>query len=115
MQNWAQKKLCELAEEGICGFVFKGGSPSSGMRAVKIYTPAGEVSGAGAGIFAAAFMKRYPLLPVEEDERLQNLPQCENFFERASAYAVLLKRLEESDNISCSVETRLTIPPVSSR
>jgi uncharacterized protein YbbK (DUF523 family) len=86
MQRWAKKKLDELAAEGLCGFVFKSGSPSSGMRGVTVYTPAGKVAGSGAGIFAAAFMKRFPLLPVEEDERLHDPAHYDNFIERVLVF-----------------------------
>jgi hypothetical protein len=36
----------------------------------------------GVGIFAGAFMKRFPLLPVEEDGRLNDPLLRENFIER---------------------------------
>ncbi|MFN2375776.1 MAG: hypothetical protein ABR538_04515, partial [Candidatus Binatia bacterium] len=40
----------------------------------------------GRGIFAQILMGRLPLLPVEEDGRLQDAKLRENFFERAFAY-----------------------------
>jgi len=82
MRRWAAEKLKELAKEELCGFVFKSRSPSSGMRGVKVYTPSGIPTRTGVGIFAKAFMERYPLMPVEDDARLHNPALRENFIER---------------------------------
>lgn len=86
MLRWAQGKLKELAREDLCGFVFKSKSPSSGMRAVKVYGPSGMPVHQGVGIFAGAFMKHFPLLPVEEDGRLHDPLLRENFIERVFVY-----------------------------
>jgi uncharacterized protein YbgA (DUF1722 family) len=82
MRRWAGRKLNELEEEDLCGFIFKSRSPSSGMRGVKVYSPDGIPVHTGVGIFAGAFMERFPLVPVEDDGRLQNPALRENFIER---------------------------------
>jgi uncharacterized protein YbgA (DUF1722 family)/uncharacterized protein YbbK (DUF523 family) len=82
MKKWAEKRLKSLAEEGICGFIFKSRSPSSGMQGVKVYSEKGMPAHKGVGIFAAAFMKRFPLCPVEDDGRLNDQRLRENFIER---------------------------------
>src|SRR5512143_3885774 len=82
MLRWAHEKLSELERMDLCGFVFKSRSPSSGMRGVKLYTPEGVLKGRSIGIFAGAFMKQFPLLPVEDDGRLQDPALRENFIER---------------------------------
>jgi uncharacterized protein YbgA (DUF1722 family)/uncharacterized protein YbbK (DUF523 family) len=81
MQAWAEKRLDELAGEELCGFIFKSASPSSGMERVKVATPKGPVH-RGRGLFAAAFMERFPLLPAEDDGRLHDPDLRENFIER---------------------------------
>jgi len=86
MLKWAQGKLKELGEENLCGFVFKSKSPSSGMQAVKVYGPSGMPVHKGVGIFAGAFMRRFPILPVEEDGRLHDPDLRENFIERVFVY-----------------------------
>lgn len=86
MQAWAASRLEQLAQEDLCGFIFKSKSPSSGMAAVKVYTDSGMPSKRGVGIFAKAFMDRFPLLPVEEDGRLHDPGLRENFIERVFAY-----------------------------
>ncbi len=82
MRQWAEQKLEELAPLGLCGFVFKSKSPSSGMQGVKVYSPSGRPGRKGRGIFAAAFIERFPLLPVEDEGRLHDPALRENFIER---------------------------------
>ncbi len=86
MKRWAAQRLDGLEEESLCGFIFKSGSPSSGMRGVKVYNPSGVPVRTGSGIFAAAFMERFPLIPVEDEGRLQNPALRENFIERAFVF-----------------------------
>jgi len=82
MMIWAEGRLEELAHLDLCGFVFKSRSPSSGMKGVKVYGESGIPSQAGVGIFARAFMEKFPLLPVEDDGRLHDPGLRENFIER---------------------------------
>jgi uncharacterized protein YbgA (DUF1722 family)/uncharacterized protein YbbK (DUF523 family) len=82
MLKWAERRLEELEGEELCGFIFKSRSPSSGIWGVKVYTPSGMPSKRGAGIFGGAFMRRFPLIPVEDDGRLHNPALRENFIER---------------------------------
>jgi uncharacterized protein YbgA (DUF1722 family)/uncharacterized protein YbbK (DUF523 family) len=81
MRQWAGRRLGELEGEGLCGFIFKSDSPSSGMERVKVYDGQGGVVRKGSGIFAGLFMKHFPLLPVEDDGRLHDLKLRENFIE----------------------------------
>ncbi len=82
MIHWAQKRVKELADENLCGFIFKSDSPSSGMIRVKVYNDKGMPRKVGVGLFARAFMDRFPLIPVEDDGRLHNPRIRENFIER---------------------------------
>jgi len=86
MLTWTRKRLRELEREELCGFVFKSRSPSSGMRGVKVYGPSGMPSHRGRGIFGGAFQDRFPLIPVEDDGRLNDPGLRENFVERVFAY-----------------------------
>lgn len=82
MRAWAETRLLDLAKSELSGFVFKSRSPSSGLRAVQIYSPQGASSRTGVGIFAKAFTERFPLMPVEDDDRLHDPQLRENFIER---------------------------------
>ena len=86
MLSWAKQRLDRLEKEDICGFIFKSRSPSSGLRDVKIYNPSGISDHTGVGIFAGAFMERFPLMPVEDEARLQNPVLRENFIERVFVF-----------------------------
>jgi uncharacterized protein YbgA (DUF1722 family)/uncharacterized protein YbbK (DUF523 family) len=86
MKAWAEKKLLSLANANLCGFIFKSKSPSSGMAAVKVYGAEGVPIRRGTGIFAGAFMTRFPLLPVEDDGRLHDPVLRENFIERVFVF-----------------------------
>lgn len=82
MMTWVRRRVEELAKENLCGFIFKTKSPSSGMRGVKVYNDKGVPSKKGTGLFARAFMERFPLIPVEDDGRLHDAGLRENFVER---------------------------------
>jgi len=82
MLKWAERKLDELEKEDLCGFIFKGRSPSSGLQGVTVYTPAGMPGRKGTGIFGGAFVRRFPLVPAIDDGRLHDPGLRENFIER---------------------------------
>ena len=85
MQNWAKGRVTELEKEDLCGFIFKKGSPSSGMERVRVYSDSGMPSNRGSGMFARAFMDHFSLIPTEEDGRLNDSTLRENFIERIFA------------------------------
>ena len=87
MKAWARERLEQLAALGLGGFVFKNDSPSSGMFRVRVYNEHGMAERTGTGIFPREVMKRFPLLPLEEEGRLNDLPLRENFIERVFAYS----------------------------
>ena len=82
VKAWAARRLRELEGKGLCGFIFKAGSPSSGMERVCVTNARGMPEKKGVGIWARAFMDRFPLLPVEDEGRLHDPDLRENFIER---------------------------------
>ncbi len=100
MQQWARGRLEELEKEDLCGFIFKSRSPSSGMRGVKVYNPSGVPSASGVGIFARAYIDHFPLMPVEDDGRLNDPDLRENFIERIFVY----RRWKELTNQKGSIK-----------
>jgi uncharacterized protein YbgA (DUF1722 family)/uncharacterized protein YbbK (DUF523 family) len=87
MEAWARKRAAALEAEELCGFVFKSSSPSSGLHAVKVYDAKGNPSRRGVGLFARAFTGRFPLVPVEDEGRLNDPDLRETFIERVFAFA----------------------------
>ena len=86
MQGWSARRLAQLARENLSGYVLKKDSPSCGMERVKTYGDSGPPARDGRGVFAAALLARFPLLPVEEEGRLSDPTLRENFIERVFAY-----------------------------
>jgi uncharacterized protein YbgA (DUF1722 family)/uncharacterized protein YbbK (DUF523 family) len=85
MNSYANKRADGLSE--LDGFVFKKDSPSCGVfRVPVVVNEQGYRKKEGIGLFARAFMERNPLIPVEEEGRLNDAVLRENFFERVYAY-----------------------------
>jgi uncharacterized protein YbgA (DUF1722 family)/uncharacterized protein YbbK (DUF523 family) len=82
MKRWAAERLHRLEKESLCGFIFKSDSPSSGMIRVKAYGKKGMPQKKGVGVFARAFMNHFPLVPVEEDGRLNDPKIRETFIDQ---------------------------------
>jgi uncharacterized protein YbgA (DUF1722 family)/uncharacterized protein YbbK (DUF523 family) len=70
----------------ISGYIFKKGSPSCGLFAVKIYKTKDQVLNAGIGLFAKEIIHANPLLPVEEEGRLNDKGLRDNFLQRVDIY-----------------------------
>ncbi|MGW8284965.1 MAG: YbgA family protein [Candidatus Deferrimicrobiaceae bacterium] len=82
MRTFAKGKLNELEPLNLCGYICKKDSPSSGMERVKVYGGSGIPAKAGAGVFTKAFMDHFPLIPVEEEGRLNDPVLREMFISR---------------------------------
>jgi uncharacterized protein YbgA (DUF1722 family)/uncharacterized protein YbbK (DUF523 family) len=86
MLSFADDRLRGLADIGLHGYILKKDSPSCGMARVRVYGHGGAAQRNGQGLFARALMERFPLLPVEEEGRLNDMPLRENFIECVFAY-----------------------------
>jgi len=95
MQSWIRKKLQELEGPDLCGYICKKDSPSSGMERVKVYGKTGIPAKVGAGMFTKAFMDHFPLIPVEEEGRLQDPVLREMFVERVFTLRRLRDRIRQ--------------------
>lgn len=95
MQGWIRGKLQDLEGLDLCGYICKKDSPSSGMERVKVYGDTGIPAKAGAGMFTKAFMDRFPLIPVEEEGRLQDPVLREMFVELVFTLRRLRDRIRQ--------------------
>jgi len=87
MQTFAERKVKELEDADLCGFIVQKGSPSCGMERVKAYPPGvGMPLRVERGLFTQELMRRHPRLPVEEDGRLNDPILREHFLVRVFAY-----------------------------
>lgn len=94
MERWMHKKLKKISDPGLCGYIFKSGSPSCGLMRVKCYRKNGGVVKNETGIFARGLTEQFPLLPVEEEGRLNDSKLRENFIERI----FVMQRWHEMNN-----------------
>ena len=92
-QNDFTEKIAEYAQTvlslapELCGYVLVKGSPSCGYERVKRFATNGHrVASDQQGIFAAALAKLDPLLPLEDDGRLNDPGLRESFVTRAYTY-----------------------------
>lgn len=94
-----------LEEEALCGFILKSKSPTCGMERVKVYqnknAPAEKK---GVGLFAKQVQEKFPLLPLEEEGRLNDPWLRENFLMQIFAYKALFEFLENKPQIKDLVE-----------
>jgi uncharacterized protein YbgA (DUF1722 family)/uncharacterized protein YbbK (DUF523 family) len=82
MVEYSQRRIGELQDEDLDGYVLKKGSPTCGMERVRVYGKGGVPSRDGIGEYARILMERWPDLPVEEEGRLNDPRLRENFIER---------------------------------
>jgi uncharacterized protein YbgA (DUF1722 family)/uncharacterized protein YbbK (DUF523 family) len=67
---------------GLSGYILKSKSPSCGMARVPVTSEKGMPAKVGVGIYARVLLERMPLLPVEEEGRLNDPVLRENFVTR---------------------------------
>ena len=80
-----ERQLSQLSQ--ISAYIFCAKSPSCGVFHVPVFDEAtNNSSKTGVGLFAQQVMAKYPLLPVEENGRLNDMPLRENFITRVYAY-----------------------------
>ena len=113
MQRWSDARVNDLARESLAGFIFKSRSPSSGLKGVTIYNDQGKPGRSGSGIFAAAFIRQNPSIPVIDDERLQDSAFRERFIDGVFIYARWQNFLKEGgrfcDLVSLHTDLKLVI------
>jgi uncharacterized protein YbgA (DUF1722 family)/uncharacterized protein YbbK (DUF523 family) len=113
MRAYARRRLEQLADAGLCGFVLKKDSPTCGLERVKVYGTAGMPVRSGRGLFADALVTGLSYLPVEEEGRLNDPRLRENFVERIFAYrrltALFAARWSMGDVVRFHTAHKLTL------
>jgi uncharacterized protein YbgA (DUF1722 family)/uncharacterized protein YbbK (DUF523 family) len=93
MRAFSERRVRALAKLDLCGYVLKKDSPSCGMERVKVRV-GGHARRDGRGLFAEALLDAQPLLPVEEEGRLEDAALRESWIERVFAYRRLRSLFE---------------------
>lgn len=86
MARFSQQRVRELEALNLSGYVFKARSPSCGIGGVSLFDPQGTETQDGVGFFAQAFMARFPLMPIKDEDHLHDPQAVQSFLERALAY-----------------------------
>ncbi len=86
MSAFSNARVDRLASLDLSGFILKSNSPSCGMERVRLYAKNGIPVKSGRGLFAQVLMEKLPILPVEEEGRLNDLRIRENFIVRVFSY-----------------------------
>jgi uncharacterized protein YbbK (DUF523 family)/uncharacterized protein YbgA (DUF1722 family) len=85
LEAFAAATLTEL--DDVSGYIFKTNSPSCGLRQVKVFARPGQRPRRQAtGVFARVVTSALPLLPVMEEDGLDDAQQRENFICRVYVY-----------------------------
>ena len=85
----------QIQDDELCGFILKSKSPTCGMERVKVYQETNAPSEKkGIGVFAKQIKERYPLLPLEEEGRLNDAWLRENFLMQIFAYKHIFEFLK---------------------
>ncbi|MFP4486125.1 MAG: YbgA family protein [Campylobacterales bacterium] len=103
------ENICKSIEsKDLDGFILKSKSPSCGIDRVKLYLPNGMPGGNGEGVFAKLLKERFPLLPLEDEGRLQDSWLKENFLMEMYAYKDIKELKANATKISELVKFHTT-------
>ncbi len=80
-----------IADENLGGIIFKARSPSCGLGSTVAYLENGFADSKTDGVFASVCREKFPLLPMEEEGRLQDAWLRENFVMQLFAYDSIQK------------------------
>ena len=93
-----QKKLSEIGH--LDGYILIKNSPSCRLNRVKVYQANGHpYQLRTAGVFARALKKHYPLMPIEEANRLNDDQLFDNFLLRVYAYSNFKREVLECPSL----------------
>jgi uncharacterized protein YbgA (DUF1722 family)/uncharacterized protein YbbK (DUF523 family) len=104
MLAYSGRRSAQLGKLKLSGYILKSRSPSCGMERVKLYGAKGMATKEGVGLFAGVLIKGHPLIPVEEEGRLNDPHLRDNFIVRVFAHHRLQKLMDGKFSIGRLVE-----------
>jgi len=100
MKKYIKVRINSLTREDLCGFIFKSKSPSCGLSRVPVYSEFGSHSVRhGSGMFAQEFTNKFPLIPTEDEGRLNDSRIRENFIVKVFSFYRLQNLFKENFSI----------------
>ncbi|MDH5458214.1 MAG: DUF523 and DUF1722 domain-containing protein [Nitrospinota bacterium] len=92
MNRYLKDRINQLTRDELSGYIFKSKSPSCGIARVPVFSETDRSKARhGAGMFANAFIKRFPLVPIEDEGRLNDAKIRESFIVRVFCFNRLQK------------------------
>ncbi|MDQ1264279.1 MAG: hypothetical protein QG559_1280 [Campylobacterota bacterium] len=104
LQDKSYQELHKIAGTNLSGIIFKSKSPSCGMGSAKAYLENGFADSKADGMFVAICKEKFPLLPMEEEGRLQDDWLRENFIMQLFAYDTIEKLKESKPDMKALVD-----------
>jgi uncharacterized protein YbbK (DUF523 family)/uncharacterized protein YbgA (DUF1722 family) len=98
------EEVHRIADENLGGIIFKSRSPSCGLGSTAVYLDNGSAASKTDGVFASVCREKFPLLPMEEEGRLQDARLRENFIMQLFAYNSIEKLKESNPSMKRLVE-----------
>jgi uncharacterized protein YbgA (DUF1722 family)/uncharacterized protein YbbK (DUF523 family) len=87
MRHYIKGRIHQLTRDDLCGYIFKSKSPSCGLGRVPVHTEVGSSRVRhGNGMFADAFIEKFPWVPTEDEGRLNDPRIRENFIVRVFSF-----------------------------
>lgn len=86
LAQFSVQRLRELKALHLSGYVFKARSPSCGVDGVPLYDQEGKAHPKGIGLFARAFRKVFPRIPITQEDRLADPGAREQFLIQVYEY-----------------------------
>jgi uncharacterized protein YbgA (DUF1722 family)/uncharacterized protein YbbK (DUF523 family) len=86
MNIYSSQRVRQLESYNLSGYILKSDSPSCGKERVRVYNEKGMPIKKGRGLYADVFIRHFPLVPVEEEGRLNDAALRENFIVRVFSY-----------------------------
>ncbi|MEK6660140.1 MAG: DUF523 and DUF1722 domain-containing protein [Campylobacterota bacterium] len=100
----AYEEMHKISGVNLSGIIFKSKSPSCGMGSTKTYLENGNIDTQSDGVFVTICKEKFPLLPMEEESRLQDERLRENFIIHLFAYDSIEKLKENNFSINALVD-----------
>ena len=92
MNRYLKDRINQLTRDELSGYIFKSKSPSCGIARVPVFSETDRSKARhGAGMFANAFIKKFPLVPIEDEGRLNDAKIRDNFIVRIFSFNRLQK------------------------
>ncbi len=105
MNNYIKDRLKSLTQDDLCGYIFKSKSPSCGLGRIPVYSEFGSNKVRhGSGIFAQAFTKAFPIVPTEDEGRLNDPRIRENFIVKVFSFYRLQALFKQNFSLGALVK-----------